>query len=816
MQERSTTDNSQKSWSVPIEWQDYLSARAITPEVAAARGYRSVFSGKADGSGDFAADYGFPSRSGGLLIPLHPLSGEQAYQLRLRDADVKVDAKGNRHKFLSPKGQSPVLSTPPGLWNKKDAGQLFHEDVLFIVEGTTRIDALASIGVPSVGIQGVNSWRSKKSGVLPELRDLPLRGKRVAVFPDGDVDTTVGVNGAIHALGEWLYRQGIDVVRVSTLPPDEGLDDWIARMLVEGKSAEDVRNFLPGITQPYEDMKTRRDFAKATAERENEPFLDTAERDWAGDENLAALVMKRYSRDLMIVYSEGKQGVHNHVVYWLGEDGVWSAEPAALRKAISSTCGDSIMGSFARQDAPIKELMKLLLRIRSGAGQLAIIAVMPGTAERLVPDVPRVHRSELNRPSGYVGLRNGVWNLQTLEPVSKEEAREALITSRMPITYEADAASHTAVERMLESYGEGAELMLAHLGRALYRQPGEHFLLIHGDPDSGKSTLLTPLSRMMGDWCQSMMPDALMHSRDNRAHNSNMGALVNTAIAICEEVGGASFGSTLREGAVLKDVTGGLGTHMNFSEKGLPGIDLPVTATIIMSCNSLPSVGLNDTATAKRLRLFHTEHHVKRDETVRQDLLALDGPAERYLFRLMMEHAKENPPGSECTDNYHSRPKWMHDLVNSASVQERTEFEVWARAAIVEDSKITPFGWKQRLQVIEVWAAWCQHNNVTGDPATTKEVNGVRYDRVSKLLRTIGLMPPTVNVKNAAGKSLSGWYGYRLRSADEWPNDDAEYASPERQADTAAEEQAKQDLERERNHQQDARADEEDPEDWLS
>ena len=249
--------------------------------------------------------------------------------------------------------------------------------MLFIVEGTTRVDALASIGVPSVGIQGVNSWRSTKSGVLPELRDLPLRGKRIAVFPDGDVDTTVGVNGAIHALGEWLHRQRVDSVHVSTLPPDEGLDDWIARMLAEGKSAEEVRKLLSSMTRPYESMKQRRDFERTRAEAQNEPFLDTAERDWAGDENMAALVLKRHSRDLMIVYSEGKQDVHSHVVYWLGEDGVWSAEPAALRKAISSTCGDAIKGSFFQQEKPIKELHKLLLRVRSFAGQSAIIAVMP-------------------------------------------------------------------------------------------------------------------------------------------------------------------------------------------------------------------------------------------------------------------------------------------------------------------------------------------------------------------------------------------------------------------------------------------------------
>ena len=65
-----------------------------------------------------------------------------------------------------------------------------------------------------------------------------------------------------------------------------------------------------------------------------------------------------------------------------------------------------------------------------------------------------------------------------------------------------------------------------------------------------------------------------------------MEPLFSSAIAYCEEVGGASFGSALREGAVLKDVTGGMGTHGNFSEKAAPGLDMAITATIVMTCNS--------------------------------------------------------------------------------------------------------------------------------------------------------------------------------------------------------------------------------------
>ena len=764
-----TTEN----WpsKLPVEWQEYLSARGINPPVAAARGYRAVCSGKTDGSGEFAADYGFPKTTGGLLIPLHALSGGKAYQLRVRDVDATIDAKGKRRKFRSPKGQSPVIDVPPCVWDGKDGGQLLYEDVLFIVEGTTRADALASIGVPSVAIQGVDSWRSRRSGALPDLKDLPLRGKRVAFFPDGDVDTNPTVNTAVQSFGNFLYRYGVESVHVSALPTDEGLDDWVARLLAEGNSPEEVRGQLSSITVPYVSMKQLRDFAKDEALKDNRPFLETAERDWDSDENMASLVLKHYASDLMIVYSEGKLGVHTHTIYWLDGDGVWLAEPATLRMAVSQSCGDAILESFGREDAPRKELHKLLLRVRSSSGQRAIIDAMPGTAARLAPEVPFVHRSELNQPAGYIGLRNGVWNLRTSELVDKDAARKALITSRMPVTYVPDAAEHRAVVQMLESYGEGEPLLLAHLGRTLYKEPGEHWLLIHGDADSGKSTLITSVSRMMGPACKPMMPEALMRARESRTHNSSMEPLFSSAIAYCEEVGGASFGSALREGAVLKDVTGGMGTHGNFSEKGAPGLDMAITATIMMTCNRLPAVGLNDTAMAKRLRLFRTNAHKTVDPTVRAELLVLDGPAQRYFLRLIMKSARDNSPGTPLTDDHHKRPEWMHKLVDSASSQERSEFDEWASIAIVADATELSKLHRRRLTVEEVWDAWCAHNSVDDDRPTTKEVNGVQRKHLAKILAVLGLVPQPEVLRSKSGKSARGWYDYRLLPPNEWPEE---------------------------------------------
>ena len=207
------------------EFSRYLRARAVSREIAIERGYKLVRQGKPI-DGGYAACWGFPRKSSGMLIPLHGLLDDDAtglgsVQLRL-DADV-LALNPKWPKFRTPRAQPNVLATSPR------TRHLLREDqqVIFIGEGVTRIDALAPFDVPGVATTGVWSWRSEDTSIT-DLRELKVKDNKFVATPDGDVDTNPSVFRAVQHLAQHLDKRGAASVQVLKLPDGQGLDDFIA------------------------------------------------------------------------------------------------------------------------------------------------------------------------------------------------------------------------------------------------------------------------------------------------------------------------------------------------------------------------------------------------------------------------------------------------------------------------------------------------------------------------------------------------------------------------------------------------------------
>ena len=118
---------------------------------------------------------------------------------------------------------------------------------IFIAEGITRVDALASFGIAAVGILGVNSWKSGKPPVaLPDFDSLGIKGNRFYIAVDGDVRTNRKVASAAFGLLRFLKGKGADQVDIISLPDGLGLDDWIAREKFSdaGKLREAVKHYI--------------------------------------------------------------------------------------------------------------------------------------------------------------------------------------------------------------------------------------------------------------------------------------------------------------------------------------------------------------------------------------------------------------------------------------------------------------------------------------------------------------------------------------------------------------------------------------------
>ncbi len=211
-----------------------LSSRAISPEVAAQRGTRTVTAAE-------AVSYGFrgaQARSG-LIIPQHNTQ-RLAERFQLRAHEPRLDGDGKPRKYEWAAGVGLVLDVPP-------ASQPFLSDVgvdLGITESALKGDAIQSAIAPGelcvIDVSGVWGWRSNKHP-LSDFNDIPfcevrhgriVRRRRVTVLFDSDTRTNPNVQRARCELTAFLRRKGADV-RWCDLPPDsagekQGIDDALA------------------------------------------------------------------------------------------------------------------------------------------------------------------------------------------------------------------------------------------------------------------------------------------------------------------------------------------------------------------------------------------------------------------------------------------------------------------------------------------------------------------------------------------------------------------------------------------------------------
>lgn len=102
---------------------------------------------------------------------------------------------------------------------------------IIIAEGVTRVDALATYGIPAVAIPGCYAWRDK-NGALPDFEALRFPGNAFILAFDGDAASNPSVNAALARLARYLRAKGAKVGLLQA-PDDEeghkrGLDDWLA------------------------------------------------------------------------------------------------------------------------------------------------------------------------------------------------------------------------------------------------------------------------------------------------------------------------------------------------------------------------------------------------------------------------------------------------------------------------------------------------------------------------------------------------------------------------------------------------------------
>jgi hypothetical protein len=209
---------------------------SIAPEVARARGYRSI-NVKAE-----LRRLGFTDaqcRVPALLLPVWNVFGEVAnYQLRVDQP--RIGRHGKPVKYELPRGARMLLDVHPTIQPHLGDPSI----PLWITEGILKADAAISKGLCCIALLGVWNWRGTNgfggTTALPDWEPIALNGREVYLAFDSDVMTKREVYAALARLGAFLKSRGAQVCYVY-LPSGPGgtkvgLDDYLAA----GYSVDDL------------------------------------------------------------------------------------------------------------------------------------------------------------------------------------------------------------------------------------------------------------------------------------------------------------------------------------------------------------------------------------------------------------------------------------------------------------------------------------------------------------------------------------------------------------------------------------------------
>ena len=156
-------------------------------------------------------------------IAIFGANGKPTGKVRYMFLEPYVDDDGKNRKYQQPRGSgcyahfSPLL---PGGWRKalKD-----KKRIIYFTEGEKKGDKACKHGLATIAFPGVNNFLVKETGELvPEIDELNLDGRTLAIVYDSDAKTNPRVMNARNDLARRLMRKGA-VVDWVELP--EGSDD---------------------------------------------------------------------------------------------------------------------------------------------------------------------------------------------------------------------------------------------------------------------------------------------------------------------------------------------------------------------------------------------------------------------------------------------------------------------------------------------------------------------------------------------------------------------------------------------------------------
>jgi len=160
--------------------------------------------------------FDMPGIRSALLFPFRSPAGGFMDHVRVKVFPTLTDRDGHGVKYLQPKSSLPRLYFVTSCLREALEG----ETPLWLVEGEKKALAVAQLGLPAVGICGVEGWHRKgERGLLADFDDIRLANRIVELLPDGDYQTNPNVKRAVQRFGAALVARGARP-RVVLLPSE--------------------------------------------------------------------------------------------------------------------------------------------------------------------------------------------------------------------------------------------------------------------------------------------------------------------------------------------------------------------------------------------------------------------------------------------------------------------------------------------------------------------------------------------------------------------------------------------------------------------
>ena len=726
---------------LPKEKAQYLVERAVTPAVAAARGYKYVRQGKPL-DGGYASAWGYPQKYSGLLIPLHSIMQVDATILRL-DTE-RIDRRGKKHKFDNPRGQKNALATSPLTRDLlTQQGQ-----VLFLVEGVTRIDALAGYAIPASGFQGIWNWKSSGT-VLPDFDVLAIKGNRIILIPDGDVRLKFDIKAGVERLTNFLRGRGAESVHVVALPDGLGLDDWLYQQKFP-TSAEVLFALRDLVTHNF----------SIVPQPSTDPLFDVDHGPWATSNLADARRLLEYAPErLCVVRTDGhwRLMVEGPGGRWRADDGalaeVFAECSLAWQSKITEAAINRKLSEADAKKATAHAVKAGLPRIRAELlGGLAAIYGMLKERGLLPKDltIARVEALDANRLS--LGAPNGVVDLLTGELMPPAEARNRLVTRSIPDDYN-PTATHPAADQLINHLSKELQKYLTGaIGFSLRGNPAKRIYGLAGETNGGKSTALAAIHAALGDvkangYGMNLEVETLLRTRwtpGKNAHQGNLFGLQDARIVVTEEPGAG----TRFDVSILKRISGGdYFSLRDVGEKSGPARPIPATLFIALNPGQEASLDTSDGAIADRVRLLPYPKITSTLDRDRLDSVKYNPEIRQAVMAKMVRWA------AEATQRPADPPS-----VREYTEQRRLESIGPLGQLLQTRLQVTGQRTRDRVYLAELWET--QAKELGRDD--TGRVDGLTYKQMLALARELH---PTLPRTTNGGKMGMVWPGVQLLPA---------------------------------------------------